>query len=105
MNKGIGFRILRCGGATQMHRINEVYIGGEDTASTPTQMILARTSTISVGALSVGNLALADFVGTTRPRISAFMNRFRDEGLIDWTADRFVMVRVDRLSAYLASPL
>jgi CRP/FNR family cyclic AMP-dependent transcriptional regulator len=48
---------------------------------------------------------LADFVGTTRPRISAFMNRFREEGLIDWTADRFVTVRVDRLSEYLASPL
>ena len=55
---------LRCGGATQQHKINEVYIGGEDTASTPTQMILARTSTISVGALSVGNLALSDFNAT-----------------------------------------
>lgn len=55
---------LRCGGATQMHKINEVYIGGEDTASTPTQMVLARTSTISVGALSVGTLALADFNAT-----------------------------------------
>lgn len=55
---------LRCGGATQQHKINEVYIGGEDTASTPTSMILARTSTISVGALSVGNLALADFLST-----------------------------------------
>lgn len=55
---------LRCGGATQMHKINEVEIGGEDTASTPTQMILARTSTISVGALSVGNLALQDFNAT-----------------------------------------
>lgn len=55
---------LRCGGANQQHKINEVYIGGEDTASTPTSMILARTSTISVGALSVGNLALADFLST-----------------------------------------
>lgn len=55
---------LRCGGAAQQHKINEVYIGGEDTASTPTQMILARTSTISVGALSVGNLALADALST-----------------------------------------
>jgi hypothetical protein len=41
-------------------RINEVYIGGEDTASTPTTMILARTSTISVGTLTVGNSALQD---------------------------------------------
>jgi len=55
---------LRCGGATQYHKINEVYAGGEDTASTPTQLILARTSTISVGALSVGNLALSDFNAT-----------------------------------------
>lgn len=55
---------LRCGGSTQMHKINEVYVGGEDTASTPTQMILARTSTISVGALSVGTLALSDFNST-----------------------------------------
>lgn len=51
---------LRAGGATQSLKINEVYVGGEDTASTPTQMILARTSTISVGALSVGNNALLD---------------------------------------------
>lgn len=55
---------LRSGAATQELRINEVYIGGEDTASTPTSMILARTSTISVGALSVGNLAVADFKST-----------------------------------------
>lgn len=55
---------LRSGGATQMLRINEVYIGGEDTSSVATQMILARTSTISVGALSVGNNALLDFNAT-----------------------------------------
>jgi hypothetical protein len=51
---------LRSGSATVQCRINEVYIGGEDTSSTPTQMILARTSTISVGALTVGNSALTD---------------------------------------------
>ena len=55
---------LRSGAATQMLRVNEVYIGGEDTASTPTTMILARTSTISVGALSVGNNALTDATST-----------------------------------------
>jgi hypothetical protein len=55
---------LRCGGATQQHKVNEVYVGGEDTASTPTTIILARTSTISVGALSVGNLALQDALAT-----------------------------------------
>lgn len=55
---------LRSGAATMQLKVNEVYIGGEDTASTPTSMILARTSTISVGALSVGNNALLDAVAT-----------------------------------------
>lgn len=63
---------LRCGGATQLHKINEVYIGGEDTASTPTQAILARTSTISVGALSVGNLALRDALATAPATAPSF---------------------------------
>jgi CRP-like cAMP-binding protein len=45
---------------------------------------------------------LAESVGTTRPRISAFMNRFRNSGLIDWTADRHVIVYVDRVARYLA---
>ena len=61
---GQSYGFLRCGGATTMHKIHEVYLGGEDTASTPTQAILARTSTISVGALSVGTLALRDFNST-----------------------------------------
>lgn len=55
---------LRSGAATQRLKINEVYIGGEDTASTPTTMILARSSTISVGALSVGQNNLLDFTAT-----------------------------------------
>ena len=56
---------LRCGGATQQHKISEVSISGlEPSASNATDMILARTSTISVGALSVGNLALLDAVST-----------------------------------------
>jgi hypothetical protein len=55
---------LRCAGVSVLAKINEVYIGGEDTASTPTQFILARTSTISTGALSVGNNALVDVQST-----------------------------------------
>lgn len=51
---------LRSGSTTVQCRINEVYVGGEDTASTPAQIILARTSTISVGALTVGTNALMD---------------------------------------------
>lgn len=55
---------LRSGAATQQLKINEVYIGGESSASAPTQMILARNSTISVGALSVGQNNLADATAT-----------------------------------------
>jgi hypothetical protein len=51
---------LRSGSAAVLLKVNEVYIGGEDTASTPTQMIFARNSTLSVGALSVGNNQLLD---------------------------------------------
>jgi hypothetical protein len=61
---------LRGGGSTVLGKINEVYIGGEDTASTPTQFILARTSTISTGSLTVGNNALVD-VQATAPGTTA----------------------------------
>lgn len=57
---------LRSGAAGVKVRINEVYIGGLDTTSTPTEMIVARTSTISVGTLTVGNTALMD-VDSTAP--------------------------------------
>jgi hypothetical protein len=51
---------LRSGSASVLCKINEVYLGGTDSASNPTDFILARTSTISVGALTVGNLANTD---------------------------------------------
>ena len=63
---------LRSGAATQQLKINEVYIGGESGASNPTQMILARTSTISVGALSVGNNAVTDFTSTAPGTIASW---------------------------------
>lgn len=63
---------LRCGGATQLHKVNEVYIGGEDSTSTPTTMILARTSTISVGALTVGNVSLQDALSTTQSTLPSW---------------------------------
>jgi len=63
---------LRSGASTQQVRINEVYIGGEDSTSTPTTMILARTSTISVGALSVGQNNLLDSVSTAPGTTASF---------------------------------
>ena len=66
--------VLRGAGASVLGRINEVYIGGEDTASTPTSMSLARTSTISTGAVTVGNNALLDVKGTAPGTVFGFGN-------------------------------
>jgi hypothetical protein len=52
--------------------VNEIYIGGEDTASTPTQMIFARSSTASTGALSVGTNALMDVQGTAPGTVASW---------------------------------
>lgn len=54
---GQAYGFLRGGASTARHKINEVYMGGEDTASTPTALNLSKTSTISVGALSAGTIA------------------------------------------------
>ena len=69
---GQAYGFLRCGTATQYLKVNEVYVGGESAASTPTQVILARDSTISVGALSVGGLSLSDFNSTAPSTAPAF---------------------------------
>ena len=55
---------LRGGGTTILGKINEVSISGESAASNPTTFVLARTSTVSTGALSVGNNAPVDVQST-----------------------------------------
>lgn len=55
---------LQGGGATQQLKINEVYIGGEDTASTPTTMVLGRDSTVAATGISGNFLAAMDAVST-----------------------------------------
>ena len=45
---------------------------------------------------------LSAMVGTTRPRITAFMQRFRDLGLIEKSAEHFLVVREKKLTEYLA---
>ena len=44
---------------------------------------------------------LSAMVGTTRPRISKFMRRFRQLGLIVISADRFIVVKEKSLTDYL----
>ncbi len=45
---------------------------------------------------------LSEMVGTTRPRISKFMRQFRILGLIDTSAEHFLIIKEKKLSDYLA---
>lgn len=44
---------------------------------------------------------LAAMVGTTRQRVCEFMRRFRELGLIEFSAERFLIVKEHKLIAYL----
>jgi CRP/FNR family cyclic AMP-dependent transcriptional regulator len=46
---------------------------------------------------------LSHLVGTTRPRISWFMSKFRRLGLIEVNPDRFLIINENSLSKYLTS--
>lgn len=45
---------------------------------------------------------LSEMVGTTRPRISGFMQRFRTLGLIERNADHSLIIQEQKLTEYLA---
>ena len=42
-------------------------------------------------------------IGTTRPRISVFMQRFRNLGLIEYNTEKHLIIKEKNLTAYLAS--
>jgi len=50
----------------------------------------------------LGQTILAEVVGTTRSRVSFFLNRFRSTGLIAYKSQGPVMINTVRLSAWLA---
>ena len=52
--------------------------------------------------LKISHDELSEMVGTTRPRISLFMQRFRNLGLIETNLDRFLVVKEKKLADYLA---
>jgi CRP-like cAMP-binding protein len=52
--------------------------------------------------LKITHEELSEMVGTTRPRISVFMQRFRNLGLIETNADHFLIIKENKLVAYLA---
>ena len=52
--------------------------------------------------LKISHQELSEMVGTTRPRVSFFMQRFRNLGLLETNSDHFLIIKENRLTDYLA---
>ncbi len=52
--------------------------------------------------LKITHEELSEMVGTTRPRVSLFMQRFRTLGLIETNRDHFLIIKEHKLTDYLA---
>lgn len=63
---------LQGGSATMQLKINEVYIGGESSSSTPTTMVLARDSTVAATGISGNFNALLDGTSTAPGTVAVF---------------------------------
>jgi CRP/FNR family cyclic AMP-dependent transcriptional regulator len=53
--------------------------------------------------VKISHEELGKMVGTTRPRISVFMQRFRNLDLIEYNTEHQLIVKEKKLTAYLAS--
>jgi CRP-like cAMP-binding protein len=53
--------------------------------------------------LRISHEELASMVGTTRPRVSMFMQRFRNLDLIELSEEHHLIIKEKKLTAYLAS--
>jgi len=52
--------------------------------------------------LKISHEELSEMVGTTRPRVSFFMQRFRNLGLIERNVEHFLIIKEKHLTDYLA---
>jgi len=52
--------------------------------------------------LKISHEELSEMVGTTRPRISMFMQRFLNLGLIERNVEHFLIIKEKHLTDYLA---
>jgi CRP/FNR family cyclic AMP-dependent transcriptional regulator len=52
--------------------------------------------------LKISHEELSEMVGTTRPRISMFMQRFKNRGLIEANKEHFLIIKENKLTGYLA---
>jgi CRP/FNR family cyclic AMP-dependent transcriptional regulator len=55
--------------------------------------------------VKISHEELGTMVGTTRPRISVFMQRFRNLGLIEYNTEHHLIIKENKLTAYLKSIL
>jgi CRP/FNR family cyclic AMP-dependent transcriptional regulator len=53
--------------------------------------------------LRISHEELSKMIGTTRPRISVFMQRFRNLGLIEFSEEHYLIITEDKLTAYLTT--
>jgi predicted XRE-type DNA-binding protein len=51
--------------------------------------------------LKISPEELSEMVGITRPRISVFMQRFRNLGLIETNENHFLIIKEQKLTVYL----
>lgn len=63
---------LQGGSATMQLKVNEIYIGGEDTASNPTTMVFSRDSTVGATGISGNMNALMDGTATAPGTVAVF---------------------------------
>jgi len=53
--------------------------------------------------LQISNEELASMIGTTEPRVSVFMQRFRNLGLIEMSAEHHLIIKEHKFMSYLTS--
>jgi len=93
--------------ADQQHVIANLVTADSEQRLGQTLLQLARTMgkkdprSIRI-ELKISHEELSEMVGTTRPRISFFMQRFRNLGLIETNRDRFLIIKESKLNDYLA---
>jgi len=76
------------------HRLGEILMQLADKIGKP-------TSNGSRIEHRITHEELSEMVGTTRPRITEFLQRFRKLGLVEMNSRHFLIVRTDKLTAYL----
>ena len=93
--------------ADQQHVIANLVTADSEQRLGQTLLQLARTMgkkdprSIRI-ELKISHEELSEMVGTTRPRISFFMQRFRNLGLLETNSDHFLIIKEHKLTDYLA---